>query len=185
VSSTSRTIASPLSYFSLNSNITNGFRLAKLSSSNFLSTATYTDALLYIGLTPSDLNSGFIMHPLNYNATVGYLSNIPSRITYNGNVASVPGGTVILFDTGTPVTTIIEDANATTNSAALPVNSTVSITTGQGFNYQYTTSSDFNLTQVENPNYSHDNRTVFSIDFFLSNEYLIDYANNRIGLKNN
>ena len=187
VSSTSRTIASPLSYFSLNSNITNGFRLAKLSSSNFLSTATYTDALLYIGLTPSDLNSGFIMHPLSYSPGAGgYLSNIPSRITYNGNVASVPGGgTVILFDTGTPVTTIIEDANATTNSAALPVNSTVSITTGQGFNYQYTTSSDFNLTQVENPNYSHDNRTVFSIDFFLSNEYLIDYANNRIGLKNN
>jgi hypothetical protein len=182
VSSTSHNIASPLSYFSLNNNVTNGFRLAKLSSSNFVSTATYTDALLYVGLTPNDLNSsGFIMHPLNYNATVGYLSTIPSSITYNGTTISG----AILFDTGTPVTTIIEDPNATTNSAALPVNSTVSITTGQGFNYQYTTASNFNLTQVENPNYSHDNRTVFSIDFFLSNEYLIDYTNHRIGLKNN
>lgn len=174
VSAASRNIASPLSYFSLNSNITNGFRLAKLSSSNFLSTATYTDGLLYIGLTPTDLNSsGFVMHP--------YLSTIPSSITYNGT--TITGA--ILFDTGTPVTTIIEDPNAAVNSAALPANSTVSITTNQGFSYQYTTSSNFNLTQVENPNYSHDTRTVFSIDFFLSNEYLIDYANQRIGLKNN
>lgn len=182
VSATSRSIGSPLSYFTLNSNITSGFRLAKLNGANFLSPVTYTADLLYIGLTPNDLSSsGFIMHPLSYTAISGYSPNIPSTITYNGKTIS---GT-ILFDTGTPLTHIIEDPSAATNSAALPVNSTVSIATGSGFTYQYTTTSDFNLTQVENPAYSRDNRTVFSIDFFLTNEYLLDYTNHRIGLKNN
>jgi hypothetical protein len=182
VSANSRSIGSPLSYFKLNSNITNGFRLARLNSTNFLSAATYTANLLYIGLTSADLNSsGFIMHPLGYNAISGYSPNIPSTITYNGKTIS---GT-ILFDTGTPLTHIIEDPSATDNSVALPVNSTVSITTGQGFSYQYITTSNSNLTQVENPAYTKDNRTVFSIDFFITNEYLLDYANHRIGLKNN
>jgi hypothetical protein len=182
VSATSRSIGSPLSYFGLNNNITSGFRLAKLNGANFLSAVTYTGNLLYIGLTPKDLNSsGFIMHPLGYNAISGYSPNIPSSITYNGKTIT---GT-ILFDTGTPLTHIIEDPSATNNSAPLPNNSTVSITTGEGFTYQYTTTSDFNLTQVENPSYSKDNRTVFSIDFFLTNEYLLDYTNHRIGLKNN
>ncbi|MCC8426834.1 hypothetical protein [Mucilaginibacter sp. UR6-11] len=182
VMANSRKIASPLSYFKLADNVTSGFRLAMLNSANFETTATYTPGLLYIGLTPAELNSsGFIMHPLTYNAISGYSPNISSSITYNGK--TIPG--TILFDTGTPTTTIVEDATAASNSAALPVNSAVSITTGQGFNYQYTTTSNFNLTQVENPSYSKDNRTIFSIDFFLSNEYLLDYTNNRIGLKNN
>lgn len=182
VSGASRTIGSPLSYFRLNGNQTNGFRLSVLNNANFLSSATYTDALLHIGLTSKDLNSsGFIMHSLSYNAITGYSPNIPSTITYNGKTIS---GT-ILFDTGTPVTTIIEDPSAASNSAALPASSSVAISTVEGFSYNYTTTSNFNLTQVENPSYTKDNRTVFSIDFFLSNEYLLDYANHRIGLKNN
>ena len=182
VSATIRSIASPLSYFKLPNNITNGFRLAMLNTANFSATATYTAGLLYIGLAQDDLNgSNFIMHPLTYNAIVGYLPTIASTITYNGQ--SVPG--TILFDTGTPATTIIENSAATTNSAALPDNTVVSITTEQGFSYQYTTSSNFNLTEVQNPSYSNDRRTIFSIDFFLSNEYLLDYTNHRIGLKNN
>lgn len=182
VSATSRKIASPLSYFSLADNITSGFRLAMLNSANFGTTATYTPGLLYIGLTPNDLNSSaFIMHPLTYNAISGYSPNIASTITYNGQ--SIPG--TILFDTGTPATTIIENSAATNNSAALPINTMVAITTGQGFSYQYTTSSNYNLTQVQNPSYSHDTRTIFSIDFFLNNEYLLDYTNHRLGLKNN
>jgi len=179
---TSRNIGSPLSYFKLAGNVTSGFRLAKLNSTNFLTSATYTDNLLYIGLTPDDLNSsGFVMHSLGYNAISGYSPNIPSTITYNGKTVS---GT-ILFDTGTPQVHILEDPTAASNSAQLPNNSTVSITTKDGFAYQYTTASNLNLTQVENPSYSKDNRTVFSIDFFLSNEYLLDYTNHRIGLKNN
>ena len=182
VSATARAIASPLSYFKLPDNITSGFRLAMLNSANFSATATYTAGLLYIGLTSDDLNaSNFIMHPLTYSPIAGYLPNIKSTITYNGQ--NVPG--TILFDTGTPATTIIENSAATSNSAALPANTVVSISTDQGFSYQYTTGTDFNLTQVENPSYSNDLRTIFSIDFFVSNEYLLDYTNHRIGLKNN
>jgi hypothetical protein len=178
----SPTINSPLSYFKLADNVANGFRLAALNTANFGATATYTPNLLYIGLTPTELNSsGFIMHPLGYTALSGYSANLVSNITYNGK--TVPG--TILFDTGTPATNIIEDPTATSNSAALPANSVVTITTGQGFSYQYTTTSTFNLTQIETPSYSKDNRTIFSIDFFLSNEYLLDYSNHRIGLKNN
>lgn len=182
VSSTSRKIGSPLSYFKLGDNVASGFRLALLNPSNFNSTATYTPDLLYIGLTPKDLNaSNFVMHPLTYNAISGYSSNIASTITYNGQ--NVPG--VVLFDTGTPSTHIIENPAATSNSASLPANTTVGITTGQGFNYQYSTASTYNFTTVQNPSYSHDNRTILSINFFLDNEFLLDYTNHRIGLKNN
>lgn len=184
VASSSRNIGSPLSYFSLPANVTNGFRLAKLNAANFVTTATYTDNLLYIGLTPNDLNSGFTMHNLSFNAISGYSPNIASTVSYNGKTITNPSS-FILFDTGTPVSTILTDESAASNSAALPANSTVSITTGAGFSYQYTTASDFNRTQVEKFSYSRDQRTIFSIDFFLSNQYLLDYANHRIGLKNN
>lgn len=182
ISYTSRSIASPLSYFSLPANVTNGFRLGMLSSAGFGTSLTYVPDLLYIGLTPSDLNSSaFVMHPLDYNSISGYSPNIRSSITY-GNT-TIPG--LILFDTGTPATNIIEDSAAPSNTAPLPVNTTVKITTGPGFTYQFTTTSNYNLTQIENTSYSHDTRTIFSIDFFLSNEFLVDYTNHRIGLKNN
>lgn len=173
-------IGSPLSYFKLVNNVASGFRLSKLVTANFGNTATYTPNLLTIGLTPNDLNaSSFVMHPLNYSALSGYLSNVAATLTYNGkNVAAT-----MLFDTGTPSTHIIEDPAAATNTAALPANSPVSITTGQGFGYQYTTASNYNFTTVQNPSYSHDSRTIFSINFFIDNEFLIDYTNHRIGLK--
>ncbi|MDB5031650.1 hypothetical protein [Mucilaginibacter sp.] len=182
VSYTSRLIGSPLSYFKLGANITNGFRLAVLPSSGFNTTATYVPDLLYIGLTPKDLSgSNFIMHTLSYNAISGYLPNITSTVTYGGTSTSAS----ILFDTGTPTTSIIENSAATANVANLPINTVVSFTTSQGFNYQYTVTSTANATEVENPSYSLDTRTIFSIDFFLNNEYLLDYTNHRIGLKNN
>lgn len=181
VSSTSRKIGSPLSYFKLDNNVASGFRLAKLNIANFGNSATYTPNLLTIGLTPNDLNaSGFTMHPLTYNAISGYSSNIAAAVTYNGqNVAAT-----MLFDTGTPSTHIIENSAAASNPASLPANTTVTMATGQGFNYQYTTASNYNYTTVQNPSYSHDGRTIFSINFFIDNEFLLDYTNHRIGLKN-
>jgi hypothetical protein len=182
ISLASRFIASPLSYFKLADNITSGFRLAALPGAGFNTTATFVPNLLYIGLTANDLNApGFVMHPLGYSAIGGYSPNIVSTITYNGQ--SVNGS--ILFDTGTPTNTIIENSAAISNMVTLPANSNISILTGQGFSYQYTTASNFNVTEVENPSYSRDTRTIFSINFFLSNEYLLDYTNHRIGLKNN
>lgn len=175
-------IQSPLRYFNTGTSLTSGFKLATLNKSLFSTSGTYVSNLLTIGLSNSDLSSaGFIMHPLTYSSSGGYSPNIPATIAYNGNTISGQ----ILFDTGTPSTTVIEDRLATTSVGSLPANSTVTITTNKGFVYTYTTSSTGNLTEVQNPNNTGDYRTIFSLDFFISNEYLTDYGNHQIGLKNN
>ena len=176
-------IASPLSYFSLPSGVTNGFKLGLFDNTKFSTQyLTYVRGLLTIGLTSADLNSsGFIMHPLTYYTQGGYSPDISGTINYNGTTVAA----TILLDTGTPSTSILENPNATTNVTTLGANSTVGITTPQGFNFNYTVSSNYNLTTVEKTSYSQDIRTIFSIDFFISNEYLMDYTNHQIGLKNN
>ena len=176
-------IASPLSYFTTSANITNGFKLATFNNNSFSTNGTYVSGLLTIGLVPNDLSSssGFIMHPLKYNAQGGYSPDIPSTITYNGKNVS---GT-ILFDTGTPSITTVEDSKADTAVTSLPPNSNIKITTNNGFTYQYTTTYNYNLTQIANPSVTQDIRTIFSIDFFISNEYLLNYTAHEIGLKNN
>jgi len=174
-------IASPLSYFNTTTGQTSGFKLAMLGSTGFTSTGTYVGGLLTIGLVNSDLSSsGFIMHPLTYSPTGGYSANIPATITYGSQSTSAQ----VLFDTGTPSVTIIED-NKVTGAGALPTNTKVTVTTNKGFVYSYTTSSTANLTSVENPNVTGDYRTIFSLDFFVTNEFLTDYTNHQIGLKNN
>lgn len=175
-------IASPLSYFTTTTGQTSGFKLATLGSIGFTSTGTYVAGLLTIGLIGADLSSssGFIMHPLTYNSTAGYLSNIPATITYGSQSTSGQ----VLFDTGTPSVSIIED-NKATGVGALPANTLVTVTTNKGFVYSYTTSSTANLTSIENPNITGDYRTIFALDFFVTNEYLVDYTNHQIGLKNN
>ncbi|HEY0245766.1 MAG TPA: hypothetical protein VGC01_09400 [Mucilaginibacter sp.] len=181
-SATSSSIASPLSYFKLAPKITNGFKLAMFNNGSFSTTTpTYVSGLLTIGLTPNDLSSsGFIMHPMLTHSGA-YYPDIAGTINYNGtNVAAE-----ILFDTGTPSISILEDAAATSNITTLPAGTNVIFTTANGFSYTYTTTSNYNLTQVERPSYSLDIRTIFSIDFFISNEYLLDYTNHKIGLKNN
>jgi hypothetical protein len=111
----------------------------------------------------------------------GYSANIASTVTYNGT--SIPA--TILFDTGTPSVSTIENNGAASNVANLPAGTTVTITTNQGFSYQYTTTATNNLTQVKKPSYSGDPRTIFSVDFFINNQFLMDYTNHQIGLKNN
>lgn len=175
-------IASPLSFYTPGTGLTNGFKLALLNSSGFNSTGIYTAGLLNIGLTAADLSSSsFVMHPLTFYSTGGYSSNIPATITYNGTSTAA----TVLFDTGTPAITLIEDPKATAGIGSLPAKSVVKLITNQGFTYQYTTTSTSNLTSIQNPNNTGDYRTIFSIDFFISNEFLIDYANHKIGLKNN
>ncbi|WP_374949007.1 hypothetical protein [Mucilaginibacter sp.] len=177
----SNLILSPLSYFDLGANLTQGYRLSALSASSFSSAGNYVSGLLSIGLTPTDkaASTGFIMHPLNFNNSGGYSGNIPGTIVYNGTSTSAQ----LLFDTGNPTQTIIE--NIRENAiGALPANSTVTITTSKGFTYSYTTTNNANLTTVQNPNNTNDFRSIISIDFFLNNEYLMDYTNHQIGLKN-
>jgi hypothetical protein len=178
----SSSIASPLTYFNVNSSLTSGFRLAMLQNSNFSSTGTYVAGLLNIGLTSSDLtSSGFIMHQLNNPGVGGFSPNIPSIVTYNGQSVS----TNVLFDTGTPQISTIENPMATNSLGQLPANTVVTIKTDAGFTYTYTTTNTSNLTEIENPNVTGDYRTIFGIDFFVKNEYLTDYAHHKIGLKNN
>lgn len=175
-------IASPLSYFTTPDNVTQGFKLSRFDKAAYSINPTYVANLLTIGLVPADLDasSGFIMHSLSLTSA-GYSPNIPATITYNGT--SIQG--TLLFDTGTPAFANIEDPNASTTQTILPANSAVTITTNSGFSYQYTTTSDYNLTQIDNPSVTHDPRTIFSIDFFADNEYLLDYTHHKIGLKNN
>jgi hypothetical protein len=174
-------IPSLLTYFNVNSSLINGFKLAVLPSKNFISTPTYVAGLLTIGLTSSDITSdGFIMHP--FSNTGGVISaNIPSTISYSGQSISAQ----VLFDTGTPQISTIENTLAVNSTGQLPANTVVTITTNKGFVYTYTTTSTANLTAVENPRVTGDYRTIFGIDFFISNEYLTDYQNHQIGLKNN
>jgi hypothetical protein len=174
-------IASPLSYFSTGNNITSGFKLATLKNAQFTANGSYVSGLLTIGLVPGDLSSaGFVMHPLTFNPQGGYSPDIAATINYNGKSIAA----TVLFDTGTPSVTIIED-NAANAEGNLPANSVVTLTTNNGFNYSYTTNSIYNLTSIGKPSTTGDPRTIFSIDFFESNEYLLNYSGHQIGLKNN
>ncbi|MEO6977394.1 MAG: hypothetical protein ABI113_03415 [Mucilaginibacter sp.] len=174
-------IASPISYFDMKNGLTQGFKLSKFDINKYTSNGTFVKDLLTIGLVPDDISSssGFVMHNLT-QTTAGYSPNIPASITFNGK--TIQG--LLLFDTGTPAFANIEDPNATANQTQLPANSSVKISTSAGFSYTYTTTSDYNLTQVDNPNFTKDPRTIFSIDFFNDNEFLLDYTNHKIGLKN-
>ena len=172
-------IDSPLSHFKLPASVTNGFKLA-LFSTPFTSTLTSVPGLLTIGLTPTDLNSsGFIMHNLDFYSVGGYSPNIRAKITYGNKTVNTA---FLLFDTGDPAITYLADPTAT-GVTTLPTGTAVSLTTNNGFSYQYTTATSSNVTQVVNS--SGDFRSIFSIDFFVKNQYLLDYQNHRIGLKNN
>jgi len=182
VSYANNQIGSPLNYFNLPQGLTSGFKLSLLDNNSFISTGAYVSNLLTIGLTSSDLtSSGFTMHPLTFNSTGGYSPDINANISYSGQKISAD----ILFDSGNSGTSVIENNAAANGLNQLPISSAVAITTNEGFSYQYTTTSTFNFTYIENPSYSLDSRSIFSIDFFISNEFLIDYKNHQIGLKNN
>ncbi len=183
VSFANNAIGSPLSYFRSSAGAISGFKLATFASSGFSANGTYVSGLLTIGLVPGDIasSSGFVMHPLTFSLQGGYSPDVPATISYNGqNIAAT-----ILFDTGTPAISIIANNAAPGNISSLPDNTDVTLTTNNGFTYSYTTGSANNLTQVALPSFTGDPRTIFSIDFFTENEFLLDYKDHRIGLKNN
>jgi hypothetical protein len=185
---TNKNIVSPLSIYNPGTGLTRGFKLATLNGNDFNTTGPYVAGLFTVGLTDADrFSSGFVMHPLSYSSDGGYSPDIPATIAYSGTSTAAE----ILFDTGTPSITIIEDKNASSvkkslNSLGdLPDGAVVTITTNRGFKFNYTVSANNNLTTVENPNQSGDYRSILSINFFVQNEFLTDYDNNIIGLKNN
>jgi len=174
-------IASPLVYFNNSAGLVSGFKLAVLPRTMFSGSGTYVAKLLTVGLSSEDITSkGFIMHPLNNNGVGGYSPDIPATITYSNQ--TVTGN--VLFDTGTPLFSIIENKLALSSTGPLPANTQVTVKTNMGFTYTYTTTTVTNLTQIQNPNVTADYRTIFGIDFFMNNEYLADYTHHQIGLKN-
>jgi hypothetical protein len=136
-----------------------------------------------LGLTAADLSSssGFAFSTLPYSSEGGYDPLIPTTLTYNG----VADTTEMLFDTGTDPYSYIEDPNAISTLSLLPSNSTVSLKTNTGFTFDYTTTNNDYLTYIENPNTSGAEFSIEGLEFFLNNEYLLDYTDHKLGLKNN
>jgi len=188
VSYASNLIKSPLSYFKTGTNVTNGFKLAQLPKSGFSIGGTFVSDLLTIGLVPDDLaaSSGFVMHPLQYYSQGGYSPDLPVTVTYvNFNGTSKNLAATLLLDTGTPAISTIADPTAASNIAQLPVGTNITISTSAGFSYTYTSKKSTYITDVVKPTFTGDPRTIFGLDFFTDNEYLLDYTDHKIGLKNN
>lgn len=172
-------ITSPFSYYDPGTGLKRGFKMAKLNLNNFSVHGRYAANALTVGLTSSDLTS-FTMIPLTYNASDGYAPLIPATITYNSKNFS----TYVIFDTGTEPYSYLQDPTGPTTTTLLPVSTAVSVAANSGFNYSFTTSAADNLTYVENPSTSGTHVSIISIEFFLTNEYMLDFTDHKLGLKN-
>ena len=174
-------VTSPFSYFDPGTGLKKGFKMAALGTNNFSLSGTYVPDVVTLGLTSSDL-SAFVMHQLTYYPGDGYAPIIPVSLTYNSKTFS----TDVIFDTGTEPYSYIEDPTGAGTLVQLANGTGVNLTsTPGGFNYSYTTSATDNITYVENPKQSQTSITVMSLEFFLNNEYLLDYDDHKLGLKSN
>lgn len=172
-------ITSPFNYFDPGEGLIKGFKMPALGTNNFSLHGTFVPGAVTLGLTSSDLAS-FKMHQLTYYPGDGYAPIIPVSLIYNGKTIT----TSAIFDTGTEPYSYIEDATAGNGIVQLPDNTAVSLTTTPGgFTYSYATSATDNITFVENPAQSKSNVTVMSLQFFLTNEFLLDYYDHKLGLK--
>ena len=177
-------ITSPFSYFDPGNSLTKGFKMAALGTSQFSLSGTFVPDVITVGLTANDLSSssGFTMNQLTFYAGDGYAPVIYTTTTYNTTKIV---STAAIFDTGTEPYSYIEDKNAATSLALLPQNTPVSVRTTSGFTYSYTTTPTENLTYIENPTSTGASISIVSLEYFLTSEYLLDYTNHQIGLKNN
>ena len=174
-------ITSPFQYFDPGTGLLKGFKTSVFNANSYSLNGTYNPDAVTLGLTPSDL-SEFTMHQLTYYPGDGYAPIIPVSLTYNSKKFT----TNTIFDTGTEPYSYIQDPTAGNTAVLLPDNTTVSFTsTPGGFNYSYITSANDNITYIENPSQSGSNVTVMSLEFFLNNEYMLDYYDHKLGLKNN
>ena len=181
-------ITSPFSYFDPGTGLTKGFKMAVLDSANFsdANEVSITSNLVTLGLTANDLSSssGFTINPLSYDSLDGYAPLISATFNYGGSNVDA----AVLFDTGTDPYTYLEDPKAAKTVTQLPAGTTVKISgtsDAAGFNYNYTITPTENLTYLENPNTSTVPVTIVGLNFFLTNEYLLDFADHKLGLKNN
>jgi hypothetical protein len=174
-------ITSPFSYYDPGNGLARGFKIAALGTSGFSEKGTYVAAVT-LGLTQADLSSnGFNLIDLLPLAGEGYIPLVPGTIAYQNQ--NFP--TEMIFDTGTSPYFYIEDPYWPYPPGALPANNRIDISTSTGFEYGYTVTATDNLTVVENPNSAGGGVSLISLDFFLYNEYLIDFDTHQLGLKNN
>ncbi|MFB9842832.1 hypothetical protein [Mucilaginibacter ginsenosidivorans] len=172
-------ITSPFSYYDPGKGLLRGFKMAALGLSHFSDAGTYVPALT-LGLTKADINSGFSVVQLLYLNGDGYIPVVPGLIgVSNDSVAAE-----MLFDTGTSPYSYIMEPNAPTgNVFVIPTNSRITIATSTGFSYGYSVGENQNRTLVENPATSGSGISVFGLDFFIENEYLLDFTDHFVGIK--
>jgi hypothetical protein len=177
-------ITSPFASFDPGTGLKRGFKMAQLNVNNFSNDGNYVPGALTLGLTTDDLNSaGFVISQLTYYAGDGYAPIIPGTITYNNRA---PFKTDLIFDTGTEPYNYLEDPTYTGSSLELlPQGSPVAVSATSGFNYSFTTTANDNLTQIENANTSGTSVSIIGLEFFLTNEYMLDFTDHKLGLKNN
>lgn len=176
-------VSSPFSYFDPGTGLTKGFKMTALGTSNFSTAGTYVPNVLSLGLTSTDLNSsGFTMHTLSAYQNYGYSVIIPSGYTYGSKSVTTA---YMVFDTGTEPYNYMEDQTAAKNVSLLATNTNVTINTTSSFNYGFTVTAADYLTYVEKTSYSGSDVSIVSLEYFLNNEYLLDYDGHHLGLKNN
>jgi hypothetical protein len=174
-------ITSPLSYFDPGQGLTKGFKIAAVGN-NFTNLGYLVPKLITLGLTSDDLSSssGYYMNALTYHAGDGYAPLVKANVTYAGTTFSVDA----VFDSGTEPYSFILDPKYSGTSDLLAPNVPISVSTNGGFSYNFVTSATDNLTYIENPVKTGDAVTIFSLEFFINNSYLLNYASHEIGLKN-
>jgi hypothetical protein len=174
-------ITSPFASFNPGNGLAHGFKMAQLNASDFSYEGTYAP-ILQLGLTTSDVSSssGFVKNQLTSYKTYGYLPYIQANVTYNTHAFTG----YVLFDTGTEPNSFLEDPNSgDTVATLLAPSSSVTIATTNGFNYSYTTSTTENITDVENA--ACVDISIFGLEFFLGNEYMYDFDDHTLWVKNN
>jgi len=173
-------ITSPFLNFDPGPGLTRGFKIAALNAGSFTKQGTYVPAVT-LGLTSEDLTSaGFHIVPLLQVEGQGYAPIVRGTVAYNGKSYSAN----LIFDSGTSPYFYLEDPNWNSAQALLNSNTNVQVSVGDKFSYNYTANAATNPTLVENPFVARGSVSVISLNFFVNNEYLLDFDHHQLGLKN-
>ena len=174
-------LSSPFKYYDPGNGLKKGFKIDALGTTHFSKEGTYVQVLT-VGLTDADVNySGFTVNTFPYISGKGYLPVVPGSVGLLGSYIFAE----MVFDTGTSPYSVIEYSGAPSSAVSIKANSAMSIVTSSGFTYNFSTSASQNQTMVENPEYSGTQISIIGLDFFINNEYLLDYDDHEMGLKNN
>ena len=176
-------LTSPFVNYTPGNGVTPGFKLPAVSASSYSTDYNLNDIpdALTLGLTSADLtSSGYTMHTISYIHNVGYYPLVTGTVTYGSKSFTTSN---IVFDTGTNSENFIDDPSVSGSSTLQ--NTPISVTTNAGFNLSYTSNtSNGYLTIVENPKAATSvGLTLFCIQFFYNNDFLLNYATPQVGLK--